>query len=237
MQQTGGCPSVSAGIGDGAVEIEGNQTIPGTGGGPSGGGATGGSAPEEPDVCEMPFGDRCMALGPERGTPTDPADATPAVTLADLASFRPAAGGNHMEPDGWVVAGLDANFYSTGGVQVVDGTLLGQPASVRFTPVRWTWSYGDGSTATRSTPGGTWQSQGIREFDPTPTSHVYRAYGTYYVDLVIGYAPDYRFAGRDWTRIPGVLDRAANQLVITAGDAKTVLVERECTRNPRGPGC
>ena len=237
-----GTCNVSAGIGDGAVNLEGNQTTPGGGGngGAGGGGGTvvdaPGNSPEDPDAeCDAILGDRCFVEGPEKIPPAgDPADP---ITLADIASFRPAPGVNRMEPDGWVVVGLDANIYSTGGIQVVEGTLLGQPAAVRFTPVRWHWDYGDGTSATRATPGGTWQAQGLPEFSPTATSHIYTSTGTYYIDLDIDFAPEYRFAGGTWARVPGIITLPANRLVITSGDAKTVLVERECTLNPAGPGC
>ena len=142
-----------------------------------------------------------------------------------------------MEPNGWFVVGLDANFYATGGSSVQSGTLLGYPASVRFTPIRWAWTYGDGASATKSTRGSTWRAQGIAEFDPTPTSHVYSRAGTYYIDLTIGYHVDYTFNGSDWGPIAGTLWLPANRLVATVGGAKTVLVERECTTNPSGPGC
>jgi hypothetical protein len=235
-----GTCNVSAGIGDGAVNLEGNQTTPGGNGGAAGGGGAvvgaPGNSPEDPDAeCDAILGDRCFVEGPEKIPPAeDPADP---VTLADIASFRPAPGVNRMEPDGWVVVGLDANIYSTGGIQVVEGTLLGQPAAVRFTPVRWHWNYGDGTSATRATPGATWQAQGLPEFSPTATSHIYTSAGTYYIDLDIDFAPEYRFAGGAWTRVPGTITLPSNRLVITSGDAKTVLVERECTLNPTGPGC
>lgn len=158
-------------------------------------------------------------------------------TLADIAAFRPTPEVNNMEPNGWFVVGLDANFYATGGVRVVDGTLLGLPASVRFTPIRWSWQYGDGSSATRSTRGGTWEASGIREFYPTPTSHVYDRAGTYYIDLSVGYRAEYSFNGSTWGTIPGTLWLPSNRLVATVGGAKTVLVERDCTVHPGGPGC
>ncbi len=82
-----------------------------------------------------------------------------------------------MQPDGWIVPGLDANFYAVTAPHVVNGTLLGQPASVRFTPVAFHWDYGDGNAATRSTKGATWEALGIPEFEPTPTSHVYATRG------------------------------------------------------------
>ncbi len=161
----------------------------------------------------------------------------PGVTLNDIAAFRPDEPVDHMQPNGWTVAGLDTNFYATGGSQVENGTLLGLPAAVRFTPVAWHWSYGDGTAATLSTPGGTWASRGIREFDPTATSHIYESLGSYVIDLTVDYAAEYRFAGGGWLGIDGVLSVPANRLSISVGTAKTVLVQHDCAENRGGPGC
>jgi hypothetical protein len=165
------------------------------------------------------------------------ATVTAPITLADIAAFRPSPPVDHMEPNGWTIAGLDTNFYATGSAHIKDGTLLDQPASVRFTPVEWNWSYGDGAAASHPFPGTTWAAHGVAEFDPTGTSHVYAEYGSYYIDLDVDFAAEYRFAGGPWVQIRGTLTVPANRLAITVGDAKTVLVERECTRNPGGPGC
>jgi hypothetical protein len=158
-------------------------------------------------------------------------------TLSDLISFRPTPGVDHMEPNGWFIQGLDANFYSTGGSSVQSGTLLGFPARVRFTPVAWTWDYGDGKTATRSTQGGTWRAQHIREFDPTTTSHVYTKRGTYWIDLTLTYRAEFTFGTSGWATIDGYLHLPANRLRATVGDAKTVLFNENCQQNPSGAGC
>ncbi|WP_191281370.1 PKD domain-containing protein [Pseudolysinimonas yzui] len=142
-----------------------------------------------------------------------------------------------MEPDGWAVAGLDTNFYAITGPHVVNGTLLGRPADVRFTPVSYRWAYGDGTSATRSTPGGTWAALGIAEFEPTPTSHVYERVGDYTITLSIVFAAEYRFNGGSWRPVVGTLTVPANDLHIRVGTAKTVLVEHDCLANPGGPGC
>ena len=219
---SGRCPVVDATLTDDSAVLSGTQG--GTGGNGSGGSSRGNPSPPIPpcpDPCRTDFG----VLG------------LPTPTLNDLVGFRPTPGVDHMEPNGWFVVGLDANFYATGGTSVVDGTLLGYPASVRFTPIRWRWTYGDGGSATTSTRGATWQAQGIPEFDPTPTSHVYELAGTYVIDLTIGYRAEYTFNGSSWGTIAGTLWLPANRLVATVGGAKTVLVERECTRAPAGPGC
>ncbi len=187
-QITAGLCNVSGSLtGDSAV-LTGTQNGPG-GRDSSGSSSTGSStntntntntpAPPPPS-CEF-WGtvelDTCRALS---------VTSRPVPTLSDIAAFRPTPGVDHMEPDGWFVVGLDANFYATGGSSVVEGELFDNEAWVRFTPIRWQWFYGDGSSALKSSRGATWASQGIAEFDPTPTSHVYDLPGTYYIDLTIG---------------------------------------------------
>jgi hypothetical protein len=228
---------------DDSAVLTGNQ--PGSGGnGSSGANGSGANGSGSNSTGNNGAADSDTPLTCETGLVTSACDrgtwgatTLPVPTLNDIAAFRPTRGVNHMEPNGWFVVGLDANFYATGGASVVPGTLLGYDASVRFTPIRWQWYYGDGAMATRLTKGGTWASQGIAEFDPTPTSHVYQAAGTYYIDLAIGYRAEYSFNGSSYAPIAGTLWLPANRLVATVGSAKTVLVERDCTLNPAGPGC
>ena len=222
---TGNCPSVTGTItGDEAV-LDG--TLGGGSGSGGGGGGGGGTATTTPDPC--------VATATCRSEFTVTTLPTPA--LSDLIGFRPTPAVDHMEPNGWFVVGLDSNFYATGGSSVQAGPLLGYPAQVRFTPIRWSWTYGDGHSATRTTAGSTWSAQRIPEFDPTATSHIYVEPGTYFIDLSVGYRAEYNFAGAGWQPISGVLWLPANRLVATVGSAKTVLVERDCTNARTGPGC
>jgi hypothetical protein len=216
-------------INDDTVDVVGTTGDGGSDGDDGGGGGSGGggSNPSGPPVIW-----KCLEVSCDSDEP----GAEP-ITLTDIASFRPRPGTQYMQPDGWTVPGLDTNFYAVTSVHVVNGTLLGQPASVRFTPVSFHWSYGDGTTATRGTKGGTWAQLGLKEFDRTPTSHVYERDGTYTIWLVIDFAAEYRFAGSPYYPIAGVLPLPANDLHITVDGAKTVLVEHDCGANPSGPGC
>ena len=236
-RQTGQCPTVSGEISGGGVNVGGSHNSPGNGSGTgTGSGSGNGSAGTSsgagagavetipcPFPCRPPF------------TVTDLTERP--VTLVDIAHFRPRPGINHMQPAGWMIVDLDTNFYSTGGSQLHNGTLFDFPADVRFTPIRWHWTYGDGNRESHTGSGTTWAGNRVGEFDPTPTSHSYRAPGTYVIDLTINFRAEYRFAGQAWTNIPGSIAVPANRLTASAGTAKTVLVDRECTRNPRGPGC
>ena len=209
------------------VTIRGNGTTPG-----SGGNSGNGSEPQDPYAdCIYILNGRCLMAGPDKRAPTAP------VTLSDIAKFRPNPGRDLMEPDGWMIVGLDTNFYSTGGIQVHDGTLFAAPASVRFTPVSWHWDYGDGVLATRARPGRAWAASGVAEFGSTSTSHVFRNPGRYLITLSIDFSAEYRVAGLGWTPIDGLLNVPANPLTAVAGSAKTVLVERGCIDAPSGPGC
>ena len=237
QQAIGGCPKVGGGIqGDGAV-LDGELTVggdPGGPGGPRAGGGTGSPA-LPPMPCEEVFAGLCYGDGP--GKPGDPAPAAPSVTLSDIAFFRPQAAVQYMQPDGWMVVGLPTNFVAVIDRHVVAGTLLGAPAEVRFTPIAYRWRYGDGDAARLTTTGASWAALGLGEFDATPTSHVYRASGTYVIELDVEYTAEYRFAGGAWRALQGVIVLPANDLVATAGGAVTVLVDRDCASAHAGPGC
>jgi hypothetical protein len=227
-RETTGC--VTGSINGGGVDLSGHQTAPGSGSGTAGNGKAK-PKPAPPACTGLPEAcDTFIVIPP--GTPGNPS-----LTINDLKNFPATPGTDHMEPNGWMIVGLDTNFYSVVGVEIVNGTLLGQPASVRFTPIAWHWAYGDGHTATRGTPGTTWAAQGIPEFDPTPTSHVYTADGTYFIDLSVTFRAEYKYVTGNWTPVVGTITLPANRLEASAGDAKTVLVNHDCTQNPSGPGC
>ena len=224
----GGCPSSSGTVNGDGVDIRGSVNVPGSAGNSNGngnsdangGGSRGGGAVTPPPP---PLRDGYSITAP--------------ITLADLVNFTPVAGIDHMEPDGWMVVGLNTNFYATVESGVQTGLLLDLPASVRFTAERYRWSYGDGGSATRSTRGSSWEASGVGEFDRTATSHVYRAAGTYSIDLAIDYRAEYQYAGGPWVSILGTVPVTANRLVATAGAANTVLVGHDCAQHPSGPGC
>jgi len=228
-QQAGTC--IIAGVGDGQATLEGSGSSPGSGGLDYTRGESSGAADNPLDLCVYVLNDRCLRLGPEKSGSEQP------ITLADIAQFRPdqpIAGG---EPAGWTVVGLATNFFATSAPEVHDGTLLGGVASVRFTPVAWHWSYGDGSAASLATGGSRWAALGVAEFDATPTSHTYRAPGSYTIRLSVEYSAEYRLGGAPWTRIAGTLQAPANDQEVAAGAAATVLVGRDCRTAASGPGC
>ncbi|WP_022893792.1 PKD domain-containing protein [Agromyces subbeticus] len=159
------------------------------------------------------------------------------MTLRDIASFVPAKPGSDMEPGGWAVEDLPANFVAAASAQVVSGTLLGQPADVRFTPVGYRWTHSDGAVIDRTAPGATWTALGQREFTPTDTSHIFAESGEYTVTLEVVLRAEYRFAGSGWRAIAGTLAVAGDPQRVLVGEFDTVLTNGDCRANPSGPGC
>ncbi len=161
----------------------------------------------------------------------------PAVNLSDLVSFRPASPVQGMQPKGWAVVGLPANFVSAVEPETQSGVLLGLPVTIRFSPESWEWDFGDGAQRTAQTGGASWAALRVPEFSETATSHVFRERGEFTVNLTVRFTAEYQFAGRPWRTIAGTLPVAASPLTIVSATAKTVLVEENCIQNPSGPGC
>jgi hypothetical protein len=187
--------------------------------------------------------DEHHAFLPPAKAPTKPADPVPVappdpgVTLQDVAQFVPRSASIRSQPNGWAVAGAPVNLLTDAAAQVVDGTLLGRPAEVRFVPVAFMWDYGDGTTSTTAGPGASWRELGQPDFTATDTSHVYPSMGDRQVSLTITYSPSYRFDGGAWQQIPGTLPVRVGPVTIHVLQGSTVLVGGACGTPDAGPGC
>lgn len=162
---------------------------------------------------------------------------TEPITLVDIARFEAHSGQNVMEPEGWAVTGLHANFYSTVKRHIVEGELLGNPALVRYTPVAWHWNFGDGSSLDGDTAGASWDDLEQPEFSRTETSHVFDETGAREITLTIDFTAEYSFTGSEWVAIDGQVETAAEPIEAKVGTAKTVLVSGACSAGSNAPGC
>jgi len=177
-----------------------------------------------------------VGKAPSTPTPAPAASGTPA--LNDIARFLAGTPTVVVEPAAWTVAGTDTNFVATGaGERQKAGTLLGRSVVVHFTPVSYTWVYGDGTSRTTSVPGATWQTSGSTPFTATPTSHVFANRGSYAVTVTVRFAARYQFAGQGWADIAGTLPLTSTPVTVTVKAVKTVLVAHDCTQDPSGVGC
>ncbi|MFJ6679629.1 hypothetical protein ACIQLK_10985 [Microbacterium sp. NPDC091382] len=172
--------------------------------------------------------------------PVDPAapaapDPTTA-TIQDVADFAPAPPAIVGEPDGIGVVGMPTNFVVGAEEHVVQGQIFDVPVTVRFTPVSYVFSYGDGAVRETRSPGESWDDLSAPQFTATATSHAYGAPGEYEAGATIRYAAE-ADAGGGWFPIAGLLELDTPTTVIRIVDVETALVERTCDEDPGGPGC
>lgn len=160
----------------------------------------------------------------------------PEVTLADLASFRPATPTLGGEPAGFGVVGMPTNLLAAASEERIPGTVLGWDVTVRFVPTAYVFDNGDGTTTRAATGGSAWASLGQGQFTPTETSHAYRARGTYGVSVTVEYAASVDF-GTGWRPVPGVVRAEAGGYDVRVVEVRTALVDRTCAEDPTGPGC
>ncbi|WP_159502487.1 hypothetical protein [Microbacterium sp. 18062] len=161
----------------------------------------------------------------------------PDVTLADLASFRPAAPTLESEPTGVGIVGMPTNLVSSAAEQSIPGSLFGYDVVVRFTPVGYRFSYGDGAARTATTGGASWAALGQAQFTPTGTSHAYGRRGDYTVAVTVQYAAAVSFTGGAWRDIDGLVEATTDGHPVRILEARTALVDRTCAENPAGAGC
>jgi hypothetical protein len=244
-QTTSSCPQATGTINDGGVDLSaGYESEGGNGADSSADGSDAGAqvivdnvVPVDnliPGAGPVPFATQNYTINCTPGSPCDP---SLVVRISDLVNFKPAASTAGMEPSGWTLVGLPTNFFATASAHIRSGSLLGFPAEVRFTPAGYRWDYGDGSARNSTSGGAGWAQLGLPEFSETTTSHSFSDRATRVITLTVNYSAAYRFAGRGWRAVSGTLAVPADPLTAVVGDAQTVLVGRDCVRNPSGPGC
>lgn len=188
--------------------------------------------------------------GPRPEAPAEPEDCgplnrcidysvigVPDVTLADIASFRPAQPTLAGEPAGFGVVGMPTNLLASASEQRIPGTVLGWDVTVRFVPVAYVFDNGDGTTTRAATGGASWAALGQGQFTPTATSHAYRARGTYPVSVTVEYEASVDFGSGTWRPVPGVVRAEAAGYGVRVVEVRTALVDRTCVEDPTGPGC
>lgn len=161
----------------------------------------------------------------------------PEVTLADIASFRPAQPTLGGEPAGFGVVGMPTNLVATASEQRIPGTVLGWDVTVRFVPTAYVFAHGDGTTSRTATGGASWTALGQGQFTPTATSHVYRERGTYDVSVTVEYAASVDFGNGAWRTVPGVVRAEGPGYGVRVVEVRTALVDRTCAEASSAPGC
>jgi hypothetical protein len=175
---------------------------------------------------------------PRPGQPATPDQPeVPEVNLDDLQRFVPENPTIATQPAGWTVAGLPTNMLAGARRHVLAGTVLGLPVEVAFDPAGYRWHFGDGTSASTTSPGATWQAAGVREFSPTPTSHTYVNPGTYTARVEAVYRVSYRFSGFSWQEVSGEVTAQSGPATLVTARFDRALVSTPCVAMRLTAGC
>jgi hypothetical protein len=173
---------------------------------------------------------------PAEPAPENDAPDVTTATIDDVAAYAPTPSGLQGEPGGMGVVGMPTNFVVDVQRHTVTGEIFDVPVTVRFTPVAYTFHYGDGTSRDTTTAGTTWDDLGAPQFTATDTSHAYAEAGTYAASVDVEYAAE-GDAGFGWFPISGTLERSTPDTTIRIVEVETALVERTCAEDPAGVGC
>lgn len=142
----------------------------------------------------VPVGSR-LCIGDEIREPVPPRTVEDEIADSFRAfSSRPYAS---WSPGGELEIGVLAHFAVSQGPISVAGTLLGNSATIRFTPVSASWSFSDGSSLSGFSAQRTFEEP-----------------GDYTAQASVQYLIDYRYSGNSWVTGAGSGALSSNRLEI-----------------------
>jgi hypothetical protein len=112
---------------------------------------------------------------------------------------------------------VETNVYVNSGPVVLGTTLFGVPVRVRATPVRYTWTFGDGASLRTVDPGA--------PYPRMTCTHVYRQPGERAINLVTSYVGEYSVSGGPWLPIEGEAEVSSSAVILTVIEARAHLVD------------
>lgn len=202
----------------------------GDGGNNGGGGGGGGQECHRDGSGGVPA---CLDQPGNPGNPGEPAPPpVPTVTEHDFQSFAIPPSVPHSWPSDWGVAKRRTAFWADAGTKYINVTLLGQAVTVKATPVKYQWDFGDGTRKNSHSPG-----HRPASLSTAKLFHSYRQPGRVSVRVITTYTGQFRVGSGGWQDIAGTAAVGSSALPLTIYRYHKYLVEDDCAKNPDGPDC
>ncbi|WP_453983851.1 hypothetical protein [Brevibacterium casei] len=135
-------------------------------------------------------------------------------------------------PKDWAVIGKPAAFWTDADVSYIDMTLLTYAVTVKVTPEKYNWDFGDGTGDTTTVKGSK-----PRPGDKPAIGHDFQKVGPTTVVMTTTFSGEFSVDGGPWIPIDGYAYVASNELTIDVYRYHRYLVDEDCRTNPRGPDC
>jgi hypothetical protein len=152
------------------------------------------------------------------GTPPEfvPPTVTPGHVLSALRRVGLPRLETHVQPAAKTLVNFETIFYTDAEPVTLDLTILRQAVEVEATPSEFTWAFGDGTSATTSTPG-----------DPFPAKTVTHRYLDAQVTMrphvEVTYSARFRVNGGDWQDIDGTVTTIGPPTSVRVAEATPLL--------------
>lgn len=141
---------------------------------------------------------------------------TPGVALTALRHIGLPALQARTQPKDKTLVNFPTIFYTEPEPFTRTVTLLGRPVLIQATPSSFTWHYGDGTTATTSTPGAPYPAKDV--------THLYRdAHATVQTSVDVTYTATFEVAGGPQQAIPGAVTISGPTAPLRISEATPVL--------------
>ncbi|WP_434993866.1 PKD domain-containing protein [Arthrobacter sp. Ld5] len=181
----------------------------------------------------------CMYLGEPPAPPVEgaeaPEEAPIVITLEEFQKQPVLAATIVSQPSNFGLRNAHSNVYAQ--AQEQEFTFEFQDAAIvlKARPVSYQWNYGDGTSATTTTPGGPVDGSAFNT--PTPTSHQYTQTGDFELTLTTFFAGDYSVDGGPLQPVAGEAAVVSEPHLMSIWRTRGHNVSENCIGNPRGIGC
>jgi hypothetical protein len=123
-----------------------------------------------------------------------------------------------VQPAGRTLVNLDTIVYTDQSrVSLHTVTILGFPVAIEAIPMSYTWNFGDGASATTTTPG--------RPYPTKDITHKYMKKAGVRLSLTTHYAARFNVAGSGWQYVDGLVPITGPVTPLQVREAVPVLVE------------
>lgn len=165
-----------------------------------------------------------------------PAPPLPVITETEFKEFDiPASTINTYPGQAWGIAFRNTAFWADASTHYIDTTLLGYAVTIKATPRKYHWKFGDGHTYTSSQPGT--KPPDADDLDTAAVTHMYEHRGWVTVNLTTDYTGMYKVEGQPWKTIPGTASVNAESHDLRVYVYEKYLVNHTCEEDPDGPDC
>ena len=163
-----------------------------------------------------PVGSQCLGANETPPGTTRSPQVTPGLVLTELRRIGLPSLQARTQPRDKTLVNFATIFYAEPQTFTRTLTLLGQSVDVEATPTSFTWHYGDGSSATTSTPGAPYPAKDV--------THSYTdAHTTVQTSVDVTYSARFRVGNGAWQTIPDTVTIAGPAGALRLSEATAVL--------------